>query len=295
MTLAAVLAPVPSISIELTSVPVRVAPAAPGVEQAAREAAGVVMLFASTGPRQISAGTGIVLTTDGVALTNAHVVRDARQIIAHDSDGDYVASVLGADSSHDIAVVKLATPGRMRPALLGDSARIRVGQRVSAVGNVAGSGQATVDTGVITALDRDVVSRDANGSHPEQLRHMLETDAWVRPGDSGGPLLSAGRVIGVNTSADGRHGYAIAINDALTYAHTLARFPEQRRQKLDQPRRAGRAEPETRASGKDQPVPRRPDRHSLLTARLQLGSGGPHRHRQPSHPPRRRPLAIHAH
>jgi S1-C subfamily serine protease len=131
---------------------------------------GVVMLFASPRPREMSAGTAIVVNAHGVALTNAHVVRDARVIVAHSGDGahgarNYPVTALGSDDLHDIAVIQLAGSA-IAAAELGNSDTVRVGQPVAAVGNVGGSGTATTSTGVITGLGRRVVSLDARGGIP---------------------------------------------------------------------------------------------------------------------------------
>jgi S1-C subfamily serine protease len=238
-------------------------------------AVGVVMLFASASPQQMSAGTAIVLTGDGIGLTNSHVVHSARQIIAHDpvAGRDWVVSVIGADDVHDIAVIRLRGAIGLPTSVVGDSDRVRVGQAVVAVGNVGGSGAATASQGVITGLGRPVVTRDATGGSIERLRDMIETDAWVRPGDSGGPLLStSGQVIGIDTAADGRHGYAIRINDALAYAHILAQFNTDRLQ----PDARSAADDHDADPGTDrdvdQDVALHPEHHDLLNARLQLGT-----------------------
>lgn len=265
--------PVPgNIALVTATIPVALADKqAPGPSPAT----GVVMLFASASPRQMSAGTAIVLTGDGIGLTNSHVVQGARQIIAHDpvAGRDWVVSVLGADDVHDIAVIRLRGAGRLPTSVMGDSDRVRVGQAVVAVGNVGGSGTATASPGVITGLGRPVITRDATGGSIERLHDMIETDAWVRPGDSGGPLLTgSGQVIGIDTAADGRHGYAIRINDALAYAHTLAQFSTDRLQ----PGARAAADDQETDQGTDldvgQDVAPPPEHHDLLNARLQLGT-----------------------
>ena len=267
---------------------------APG---SARAAVGVVMLFASASPQQMSAGTAILLTGDGIGLTNAHVVHGARQIIAHDPGGgrDWVVSVIGADEVHDIAVIRLRGATRLPTSVVGDSDQMRVGQAVVAVGNVGGSGTATASQGVITGLGRRVVTRDATGGSIELLRDMIETDAWVRPGDSGGPLLTgSGQVIGIDTAADGRHGYAIRMNDALSYAHAVAEFSTDR----PQPDAQAAADDQDPDSGGDRDADPRPEHHDLLNARLQLGDPlgsalGPS-HRQHAMPATtRRRMSVH--
>jgi S1-C subfamily serine protease len=262
--------PVP-VGAALVAAPLSVAPFDQPAAGSPRAAVGVVMLFTSASPQQMSAGTAIVLTGDGIGLTNSHVVHGARQIIAHDPRAgcDWVVSVIGADDVHDVAVIRLRGATRLPTSVVGDSDQVRVGQPVLAVGNVGGSGTATASQGVITGLGRRVVTRDATGGSIERLGDLIETDAWVRPGDSGGPLLTgSGQVIGIDTAADGRHGYAIRINDALAYAHALAEFS------TDRPR------PDARAAADDQDLDHsadegsapRPEHHDLLNARLQLSA-----------------------
>ncbi len=144
------------------------------------------------------AGSGFVLDTAGHILTNYHVIDGAREIEVSLSD-DYVlpATVVGIDTRNDIAVIKVdAPPESLVPVELGASHNLQVGQRAIAIGNPFGQFGRTLTTGVISALDRTIA-----GSDGRTITGIIQTDAAINRGNSGGPLLdSSGRVIGINTA-----------------------------------------------------------------------------------------------
>ena len=159
-------------------------------------------------------GSGFIIEPDGLVVTNAHVISQADKIGVVMSDNNLVeGSVLGVCRSIDVAVVKLESDG-LPVAPLGDSDKLRVGQRVYAVGNPFGLvGGPTVTSGVISALDRSIQSKNVS------FTGLVQTDAAINPGNSGGPLVDAsGRVIAINTAvipyAQGI-GFAIPINTAM--------------------------------------------------------------------------------
>lgn len=168
---------------------------------------------------QQGAGTGIIISKDGYILTNKHVVDSARGVQVVSSDGTRYdkVEVVGSDPLNDLAFLKIENAKDLPAAKLGDSGSVRVGQRVIAIGNSLGQYQNTVTSGIISGLGRPVVaSRDDSTGGVESLTDLLQTDAAINHGNSGGPLLDmAGRVIGVNTAivSDAQSvGFAIPIN-----------------------------------------------------------------------------------
>lgn len=167
---------------------------------------------------QEGAGTGVIVTADGLIMTNKHVVpNDTSTFSVFTDDGkEYKgAKVVARDPQNDIAFVKIDAKG-LRPAELGDSKSVVVGQRVVAIGNALGQFQNTVTQGIISGLGRPVVAGDETGADAEQLQNLFQTDAAINPGNSGGPLVSlTGQIIGINTAVAGGEniGFAIPIND----------------------------------------------------------------------------------
>ncbi|MBB4688975.1 S1C family serine protease [Amycolatopsis jiangsuensis] len=152
----------------------------------------------------VASGTGIVLSPDGVVLTNNHVVEGTVAIRAVLAGGRvHDATVLGYDRTHDLAVIKLADASGLATATLGDSGQTGPGDPVLGVGNAGGTGgEPSSAPGKVTALGRSIVAYDESTGAGETLHGLIQTDADVRSGDSGGPLAdTAGRVIGVNTAA----------------------------------------------------------------------------------------------
>lgn len=172
------------------------------------------------------AGTGFIITSDGLILTNKHIASDANaQYTVVTSDGtSYPATVKSLDPVKDIAVLQINA--RNLPIVeLGDSDALKVGQWVVAVGNALGKFDNSVTVGVISGSNRSIQATDANGANSESLSGMLQTDAAINTGNSGGPLLNLeGQVIGINTAvASGAQsiGFAIPINDAKTAIESI--------------------------------------------------------------------------
>ncbi len=188
---------------------------------------------------QTAEGTGIVLNSSGLILTNNHVVNGATTVTAQiDGQGHtYTARVLGTDKTDDIALLQLQGASGLKAAAVGDSSKVAVGDPVVALGNQGGQGGApTVTSGAITNLNRTITAGDQGSADTETLHGMLQTDAYIAAGDSGGPLANAaGQVIGMDTAAasnsgfgqpnnstGGNIGFAIPINHALSIAREIA-------------------------------------------------------------------------
>jgi S1-C subfamily serine protease len=182
------------------------------------------------------AATGIVLTSTGEIVTNNHVVDGATGISVTDlgNGKTYKATVVGYDVTHDIAVLQLQGASGLKTAKLGDSSKVTVGEAVVAIGNAGGTGGTpSAAGGSVTALDQQITAGDELGGASEQLTGLIEVNADIQAGDSGGSLVnSSGQVIGVDTAASstngtqyafagsgissGNDGFAVPINEALS-------------------------------------------------------------------------------
>jgi S1-C subfamily serine protease len=179
-------------------------------------------------------GTGMVLTKSGLVLTNNHVVEGTTHEIAKiaNTGQQYKVTVLGTDSTDDVALLKLDGASNLKTVPLGNSDNAQVGQSVVALGNAEGQdGRPTVVTGTITDLNRSIQASDAGAGTTENLHGMLQTNAPIVEGDSGGALANTqGLVIGMNTAAytqsagaggGSSMGFAIPINRALSIARQI--------------------------------------------------------------------------
>lgn len=163
-------------------------------------------------------GTGIILTADGLILTNNHVVAGASSLTVFTSDGkQYKGTFVAGDASNDYAFIRIEAKG-LKPAKLGDSSSVQIGQRVVAIGNALGQFQNTVTDGIISGKGRPVTASDSgSGEGAENLQNLFQTDAAINPGNSGGPLVDLdGNVIGMNTAVAGNAqniGFAIPVDE----------------------------------------------------------------------------------
>jgi S1-C subfamily serine protease len=183
-----------------------------------------------------SAGTGIVLTSTGEILTNNHVIEGATSIKVTDigNGKTYTATVVGYDASHDVAVIQLQNASGLTVASLGDSSSVQTGDSVTALGNAGGKGGTpSVVTGTVTGLNQSITASDELSNVSEQLTGLIETNAPIQPGDSGGSLVNSyGQVIGMDTAAGSNYqlqgqsstatqAYAIPIDEAVSIAKQI--------------------------------------------------------------------------
>lgn len=229
-----------------SDVPAQVAapPPAPPVpldpaELADRVTPTVVMLNATAGPLT-TAGTGIVLSPDGLVLTNHHVIDGADDVtaVALATGAGHGVEILGYDRFRDVAVLRLVGADGLPVAPLGRSADLRRGDAVTAIGNAEGGGVPQAAPGVVTGLGESVVARNSTDGTRNRLTGMIEVDADIRPGDSGGPLVDAyGRVVGISTAGNTGmrpdptarstgipipvESYALPIDDAVAIADQI--------------------------------------------------------------------------
>jgi S1-C subfamily serine protease len=181
-----------------------------------------------------AAGTGMVLKSDGLVLTNNHVIENATKISATvlSTGRTYPAKVVGYDVTGDVAEIQLQGASGLHTIPVGDSSKVKVGASVVALGNAEGQSQIVAAPGQIKALNQSIIASDQGGTvSSENLQGMFETDANIVAGDSGGPLAdAAGQVIGMDTAGNGggfsqqqsTSGYAIPIATALSVARQIS-------------------------------------------------------------------------
>jgi S1-C subfamily serine protease len=181
-----------------------------------------------------AAGTGIVLTSNGIILTNNHVISGATGVSVTDvgNGRTYSGTVVGYDRIHDIAVVQLQGASGLQTASIGDSSKVSVGDEVIGMGNAGGAGGTPSSAaGTVTQLNQSITADDESNGSSEQLTGLIQTNANIQPGDSGGALVNAsGQVIGVDTAASSSfqfqnsandQGFAIPISQALSIAEKI--------------------------------------------------------------------------
>jgi S1-C subfamily serine protease len=183
---------------------------------------------------ETGAGTGMVINSDGLVLTNNHVIEDATKLTATvvATGKTYPVTVLGYDTTGDVALVKLEGASGLTTVPLGNSSAVKAGAAVVALGNAEGEGTVLPAAGTITGINQTITASDEGGTITSETLHgMLETNADIVSGDSGGPLSdAAGQVIGMDTAGEsvsfGQQasptGFAIPINTALTVASQIA-------------------------------------------------------------------------
>ncbi len=178
-------------------------------------------------------GTGIVLTSKGLILTNNHVISGATRVRVTDvgNHQTYTGSVVGYDRAHDVAVVQLQNASGLATATIGNSSKVSVGDGIVGLGNAGGVGGTPSSAGgTVTALDQTITATDEGDGSTEQLTGLIQVNADIQPGDSGGALVdTSGRVIGIDTAASagfnfqtvGGQGFAVPINEATGIARQI--------------------------------------------------------------------------
>lgn len=183
--------------------------------------------------KRVGAGSGFIITADGMIVTNKHVVGDAEAeytVITKDSQ-KYPAKVLATDPFNDLAIVKIEA-ANLPTVTLGDSDHLKLGQRVIAIGNALGEFQNTVTTGVVSGIGRNITAGGL-AALPEKLTEVIQTDAAINPGNSGGPLINlSGEVVGVNTAVSSEAqlvGFAIPVGQVKKVVNDVKEFGKVRR------------------------------------------------------------------
>ena len=181
---------------------------------------------------EAAAGTGMVINADGLVLTNNHVIEDSTKISATvtSTGKTYSARVVGYDQTGDVALIQLQNASGLTTVPIGNSSSVKAGNAVVAMGNAEGQGHVTAAAGHVTAVNTTITASDEAGStSTETLHGMIQTNANIVPGDSGGPLASSVGVIGMDTAGNDAGdqqgpaaGFAIPINTALSVARQIA-------------------------------------------------------------------------
>jgi serine protease Do len=158
--------------------------------------------FYNTTATERSAGTGFIVTSDGLIMTNKHVVSNssAKYMVYLNSGKSYPATIQSTDPFNDLAIIKIDAKD-LSVVQFGDPEDMKIGQMVIAIGNALGEFQNTVTTGVLSAKERNITASNGTGTSQESLEGLLQTDAAINSGNSGGPLLNLeGQVVGVNVA-----------------------------------------------------------------------------------------------
>lgn len=191
-------------------------------------------VFGNRNMEQSGAGTGFIISKEGIVVTNRHVVptgtNEVSIVLSDGTELDNV-KVLGrtnASDPLDVAFLKIedAKGKELKPVRIGDSSKMRVGDKVIAIGNALGQFQNTVTSGIVSGYGRRIQASDGNGNSTETLQNLFQTDAAINQGNSGGPLVNMnGEVIGINTAVAGdgaeNIGFSIPINDVKGIIETV--------------------------------------------------------------------------
>jgi S1-C subfamily serine protease len=229
-----------------SSTPAAATPSGSGIQTVVNKVEPGMVIINSTIQYQgeVAAGTGMVINSNGLVLTNNHVIEDSTKLTATvvATGKTYPVTVLGYDKTGDIALIQVENAPKLTTVPLGNSAAVKAGTSVVALGNAEGGGTILPAAGTITAVNQQITASDSGGTITSETLHgMLQTNANIVSGDSGGPLSDAsGQVIGMDTAGNGQSngqgtglnlgtgeqtqatGFAIPINTALAVAQQIA-------------------------------------------------------------------------
>lgn len=178
---------------------------------------------------KVGGGSGFIIDSSGIILTNRHVVADpqAEYVVVLNEQDKYPAEVLAKDPINDVAIIKIKKKN-LPTIALGDSAKLALGQTAIAIGNALGVFRDTVSVGVVSGLSREITAGDATTKKMTKLRGLIQTDAAINPGNSGGPLIDiTGKAIGINTAMvflAENIGFALPINNAKKDLQDLKKY-----------------------------------------------------------------------
>lgn len=183
---------------------------------------------------QVGGGSGFVIESDGLILTNKHVISDtkAEYTILLNDGRRFAAAVLSRDPINDVAILKIQAI-KLPTLRLGDATRLQLGESVIAIGNALGVFKNTVSLGIVSGLSRSIAAQGEANAPPQEMRGLIQTDAAINPGNSGGPLVDCnGKVVGVNAAiVTGAQsiGFAIPVNAARRDLNDIKKYGRIRR------------------------------------------------------------------
>lgn len=184
---------------------------------------------------QVGSGSGFIVDSSGIILTNKHVIAeaDAKYTITTNDGNEYVAKILARDPINDVAILEIKSKNKLPVITLGNSTSAELGQSVLAIGNALGIFKNTVSQGIVSGLARSVSAQTDPDSPPQELRGLIQTDAAINPGNSGGPLVDLkGRAIGINAAVvfgAQNINFAIPIDEAKRDLSDLKKYGHIRR------------------------------------------------------------------
>lgn len=192
------------------------------------------LLVDENGLVEVGNGSGFIVDSNGIILTNKHVIEDknANYVVVLNDDRKFKAEIISRDPINDIAILKIKAIN-LPFVKLGDASKLQLGQSLIAVGNALGIFRNTVSVGIVSGLSRSIMTQADPKFPPQEMRGLIQTDAAINPGNSGGPLLNEnGEAIGINSaivSGAQNIGFAIPINSAIRDLNDIKKFGKIRR------------------------------------------------------------------